>query len=136
MVALPTTLASCECLELIRISANRLTEFPDVLVKMPSLAWCAYAGNPFCRTEPTAQDELLLSELEAFELKELLGQGASGHIYLAEDLKPAYKAVKIFKGDVTSDGYPEDEMRACITAGQHPNLVRSSPKLMPKNSVW
>ncbi|MBO1926485.1 serine/threonine-protein kinase [Thiomicrorhabdus sp. 6S2-11] len=130
LVALPTTLASCERLELIRISANRLTEFPDVLVKMPSLAWCAYAGNPFCRTEPTAQDELLLSELEAFELKELLGQGASGHIYLAEELETgAHKAVKIFKGDVTSDGYPEDEMRACISAGTHPNLVNVEAKI-------
>ncbi|MBO1924721.1 leucine-rich repeat-containing protein kinase family protein [Thiomicrorhabdus sp. 6S3-12] len=130
LVALPTTLASCKRLELIRISANRLTEFPDVLGKMPSLAWCAYAGNPFCQNESTAQDELLVSELEAFELKELLGQGASGHIYLAEELESGTeKAVKIFKGDVTSDGYPEDEMRACITAGQHPNLVKVEAKI-------
>lgn len=32
-------------------------------------------------------------------------------------------AVKIFKGAVTSDGLPEDEMRACLAAGLHENLV-------------
>ncbi len=32
-------------------------------------------------------------------------------------------AVKLFKGAVTSDGYPEDQMAACILAGNHPNLV-------------
>ena len=124
---IPTTLSECSRLELIRISANQLTEFPDVLCQMPSLAWCAYAGNPFCKmhADGSTTDELLLSELDAFELTELLGQGASGHIYLAKELATGNeKAVKIFKGDVTSDGYPKDEMRACITAGNHPNLVK------------
>jgi len=32
-------------------------------------------------------------------------------------------AVKLFKGEVTSDGSPHDEMNACITAGSHPNLI-------------
>lgn len=130
--ALPATLAQCSRLELIRVSANRLAEFPEVLTKMPSLAWCAYAGNPFCQVDAqdSADDELLLSELQAFELKALLGEGASGHIYLAEELDSGTeKAVKIFKGDVTSDGYPEDEMRACITAGSHPNLVKVEAKI-------
>jgi serine/threonine-protein kinase RIO1 len=130
LTQLPASLAQCSRLELFRVAANRLTEFPMVLTQMPSLAWCAYAGNPFCQTEASAQDELLLSELEAFELKSLLGQGASGHIYLAEELETgAHKAVKIFKGDVTSDGYPEDEMRACISAGQHPNLINVEAKI-------
>ncbi|MBN2647674.1 MAG: serine/threonine-protein kinase, partial [Thiotrichales bacterium] len=132
LTALPATLAHCSRLELIRVSANQLAEFPDVLTKMPSLAWCAYAGNPFCQgaIQQGEDDELLLSELGAFELKELLGEGASGHIYLAEELHSGTeKAVKVFKGDVTSDGYPEDEMRACITAGSHPNLVKVEAKI-------
>lgn len=132
LTALPDTLTHCSRLELIRVSANQLAEFPGVLCQMPSLAWCAYAGNPFCQVDAqdSADDELLLSELQAFELKELLGEGASGHIYLAEELDSGTeKAVKIFKGDVTSDGYPEDEMRACITAGSHSNLVKVEAKI-------
>jgi len=31
--------------------------------------------------------------------------------------------VKVFKGAVTSDGWPEDEVRACLLAGQHEHLV-------------
>ena len=33
-------------------------------------------------------------------------------------------AVKLFKGEVTSDGLPEDEMNTCITAGLHPGLIK------------
>ena len=128
--ALPESLAQCQRLELIRISANQLPSFPEVLMHMPSLAWCAFSGNPFCQT-PLTENELLLSELEAFELKELLGEGASGHIYLAEELeRGTHKAVKIFKGGMTSDGYPEDEMRASLQAGQHPNLVKVEAKIV------
>ena len=32
-------------------------------------------------------------------------------------------AIKLFKGAITSDGLPADEMRACIAAGAHPNLI-------------
>jgi serine/threonine protein kinase len=32
-------------------------------------------------------------------------------------------AVKLFKGDVTSDGLPQNEMAACLRAGQHPHLI-------------
>ena len=34
-------------------------------------------------------------------------------------------AVKVFKGEVTSDGYPEDELQACLKVGNHPSLVQS-----------
>jgi serine/threonine protein kinase len=33
-------------------------------------------------------------------------------------------AVKLYKGEMTSDGSPLHEMNACITAGCHPNLIR------------
>lgn len=33
-------------------------------------------------------------------------------------------AIKVFKGTVTSDGLPVDEMRSCMAAGTHPNLVQ------------
>ena len=56
-----------------------------------------------------------------------MGEGASGVISKAiwqqENGTTKEVAVKVFKGTVTSDGYPEDEMDACILAGNHPNLV-------------
>ena len=131
---LPASMASCQNLELIRISANQLTEFPEVLHQMSGLAWCAFAGNPFCASDDAA-DELVISELDEFALKDLLGEGASGHIYLAEELSSGgEKAVKIFKGAVTSDGYPEEEMRASITAGMHPNIVNVQAKINGETS--
>jgi serine/threonine protein kinase len=33
-------------------------------------------------------------------------------------------AVKVFKGNVTSDGYPEDEMNSSLEAGEHDTLVK------------
>lgn len=38
-------------------------------------------------------------------------------------------AVKIFKGHVTSDGFPKDEMAATLAAGNHPNMVEVLGKL-------
>jgi serine/threonine protein kinase len=60
----------------------------------------------------------------------VLGQGASGVISHAnwQDEKFAFPnevAVKVFKGEVTSDGYPHDELEACLQAGHHNNLVKS-----------
>ncbi len=38
-------------------------------------------------------------------------------------------ALKLFKGAVTSDGLPLNEMNACITAGAHPHLIPVLGKL-------
>ncbi|MEO0408805.1 MAG: leucine-rich repeat-containing protein kinase family protein [Cyanobacteria bacterium P01_A01_bin.135] len=120
-------LSACQNLELIRISANRLTELPDWLFHLPRLAWLAFAGNPCC---PSPQHNLGRSLPQVpwpnLQMGELLGEGASGRIFQAvwqrsDGPKPV--AVKLFKGQVTSDGLPESEMQACIAAGQHPNLV-------------
>jgi serine/threonine protein kinase len=60
----------------------------------------------------------------------VLGQGASGVISHANWLNgdfdfPQEVAVKVFKGEVTSDGYPHDELEACLQTGYHGNLVKS-----------
>jgi streptomycin 6-kinase len=38
-------------------------------------------------------------------------------------------ALKLFKGKVTSDGLPEDELAACLAAGQHPALTTPVARL-------
>lgn len=126
--SLPHQISNCTSLELARLSANQLTELPRELFALPRLAWLAYAGNPFCRTESqsarleknTAQLPIVLEA--ALELGDVLGQGASGVIYKSVWQEQTV-AVKIFKGEITSDGLPLDEMSACIQAGSHPNLV-------------
>ena len=59
-------------------------------------------------------------------MQQQLGEGASGVIHQAawqRDEAPQPVAVKIFKGALTSDGLPQHEMAACISAGAHPNLI-------------
>ncbi|WP_435237226.1 leucine-rich repeat-containing protein kinase family protein [Psychromonas sp. PT13] len=129
LTALPKTLSQSTNLELIRISANQLTECPDQLLDLPKLAWIAFSGNPFSQSVQTNQSVPVVSSADIC-LSHVLGQGASGVISQAtwhqpQPHFPEHIAVKIFKGEVTSDGYPRDELNACLKAGTHPNLVKS-----------
>ncbi|WP_409439188.1 protein kinase domain-containing protein [Psychromonas sp. GE-S-Ul-11] len=118
-------------LELLRISANQLLAFPIQVLNLPKLAWFAFAGNPFCCNEQK-QHAIPMIDASQFELQEVLGQGASGIIYKAkwaatanqDKAYPTEIAVKVFKGEVTSDGYPQDELDACLRVGEHRNLVK------------
>lgn len=126
---IPTEMVNCQNLELIRISANLLTEFPNWLLQLPKLSWMAFAGNPFSEMAqiPNQLNEINWADLN---INVQLGQGASGIIYkstlkgLEEEV-----AVKIFKGEVTSDGLPLNEMNACMAAGNHNNLVKVLGKI-------
>ncbi|OUM00259.1 leucine-rich repeat-containing protein kinase family protein [Variovorax sp. JS1663] len=127
---LPVELAACRGLELLRISANRLEALPGWLPAMPRLAWLAFAGNPFDdRAEAAAVEAAAIPAVrwQCLALRERLGEGASGVIHRADwaqddgSLRPV--AVKLFKGAVTSDGWPHSEMAACMAAGAHPGLI-------------
>ncbi|MGV3624017.1 MAG: leucine-rich repeat-containing protein kinase family protein [Archangium sp.] len=119
LTSLPSTFSKLTSLELLRISANRFAAFPSVLSNLPKLSWLAFAGNPFCvRPEVTARS----IPWTALTLHEVLGQGASGVISRAT-LEGRDVAVKVFKGAVTSDGLPHDEVTACLVAGVHRHLV-------------
>ncbi|MEZ8798267.1 leucine-rich repeat-containing protein kinase family protein [Vibrio cyclitrophicus 1F53] len=127
--ALPESMEKLSNLELVRLSANQLTEFPEFLIKLPKLAWLAFAGNPFCK-HPSCLASVPAVSSQCYSLNQVLGQGASGVIshanWLNDDFDfPQEVAVKVFKGEVTSDGYPHDELEACLQAGQHSNLVKS-----------
>ncbi|AYL99544.1 leucine-rich repeat-containing protein kinase family protein [Mucilaginibacter celer] len=122
---LPPSLSNCQNLELLRIAANQLDELPQWLLSMPKLSWLAFSGNNFNHKHAVKSIEKI--DWSEFEMKHLLGEGASGIISQAawnnhgvvKDV-----AVKIFKGAVTSDGLPQDEMDACIVAGNHEGLVK------------
>ncbi len=119
---LPTSMKNCENLELLRIAVNAFTELPKMLLDLPKLSWLAYGGNPFCAKHPACDTPLKELAWNDLELGVVLGEGASGLIS-----KAIYKgnevAVKVFKGDITSDGLPEEEMDINISMGQHDHLV-------------
>jgi hypothetical protein len=126
---LPERLSQCHRLELIRIAANQLTELPEWLLTLPSLTWLAYAGNPLeTEADVAALDATTSIAWTELRLEQQLGEGASGVIHRATWTRPGQAAtavaVKLYKGEMTSDGSPLHEMNACITAGLHPNLIR------------
>jgi len=129
--ALPQSLAQARQLELLRISANRLEALPEGLLRLPRLAWLACGGNPFSE----AREQAALSQTPvptlpwaALRLHERLGEGASGVIHRVECEGQAL-ALKLFKGEVTSDGWPHSEMAAWLAAGSHPGLIPVTGRL-------
>ncbi|MBV7317177.1 leucine-rich repeat-containing protein kinase family protein [Shewanella sp. NIFS-20-20] len=132
LTSLPQSMADCHNLELIRLSANQLPAIPDFLWQLPKLSWLAIAGNP-CTTPLTQASKLTVVDQAHIRIGAILGQGASGVIYQGQWQQTASAAltvaIKIFKGEVTSDGYPEDELSACLQAGRHPNLINTLASL-------
>jgi serine/threonine protein kinase len=125
LTSLPTELAECKNLELLRISANQIKEIPVWLFSLPKLSWIALAGNPYFTQN---ENDFIINQIDwnFLTIKDKLGEGASGTIYRAELLENEIRkvAVKVFKGEITSDGFPRDEMLTSIRAGNHPNLVK------------
>lgn len=125
LTSLPAEMAHCRKLGLLRLSSNNLSTLPDWLFQLPELSFLSFAGNPCA---PSFADNPILDNISwsTLSVQQLLGEGASGVIS-----KGTWKdgsgdrevAIKLFKGEVTSDGSPMDEMNACIAAGQHPNLI-------------
>ncbi|UVH58184.1 leucine-rich repeat-containing serine/threonine-protein kinase [Variovorax paradoxus] len=129
---LPQSMAALKQLELLRISANRFETLPAWLPSLPRLSWLACAGNPF---DTQAEDAAITAQsVPHIDWRELtlgrkLGEGASGVIHQATLGKAQQVAVKLFKGAVTSDGWPHSEMAACIAAGVHPTLIAAQSRI-------
>ncbi|CAN5569316.1 leucine-rich repeat-containing protein kinase family protein [soil metagenome] len=127
---LPASLEGADNLELLRLSANRLDALPAWLTALPRLAWLAWAGNPLDRHAAGAAP---LADWATLRVGRLLGEGASGQVHEAtwtpSDGQARSVALKLFKGAMTSDGLPEREMAACLTAGEHPHLAGALAQL-------
>ncbi|GJC85290.1 ras guanine nucleotide exchange factor L [Colletotrichum liriopes] len=128
LTTLPDGMSACHKLGLLRLSANNFAELPPWLFELPELAFLSVAGNPCCAV--SLDEELALLRKVGWhdlEIGSLLGHGASGDIFKARwvvaDSVVEQVAVKLFKGEVTSDGTPLDEMAACLAAGSHGNLI-------------
>ena len=132
LTSIPASMADCHSLELARLSANKLTAMPDCLLQLPRLAWLALAGNAFNSSDSVSGISLPCVSAADVVLSDVLGAGASGVIYRGKWVNAPQSladnsadiAVKLFKGEVTSDGYPADELRNCLAAGEHDNLIK------------
>jgi hypothetical protein len=132
LTALPATLAACERLELLRISANQLDGLPDWLLTLPRLTWLAHGGNPFSMAlEADALEHAPMPRVrwQELDVQAQLGEGASGHIYRVARTDGEAVALKVFKGEVTSDGLPLTELAACLQAGSHRQLIPAIGRL-------
>ena len=132
LTTIPRELSNCRQLELIRLASNKLSDIPRWLLNLPRLSWLAISGNPIPATEYTPETSLPEININDIELHEKLGEGASGIIYKARvKCNPTIPAcpgdevaIKLFKGAVTSDGLPADEIKVAVAVGEHPNLIR------------
>jgi len=127
---LPPSLAAAHRLELLRLSANRFESLPSWLTDLPRLAWLAVSGNPL-GWHCASATALPLQDWADIRIGPCLGEGASGRIHRVEVGSaggPAL-ALKLFKGALTSDGLPVDEMRAHGVAGAHPALCHPVAEL-------
>ncbi|OLN86327.1 Ras guanine nucleotide exchange factor L [Colletotrichum chlorophyti] len=126
--SLPDEMSACKKLGLLRLSANRFVNLPSWLFELPEIAFLSVAGNPCCDISLDQElAQLRKVDWQDLEIHGLLGHGASGDIFKANwmlaDSVVDEVAVKLFKGEVTSDGTPLDEMAACLAAGSHDNLI-------------
>lgn len=99
---------------------------------MPNISWIAFGGNPISAVINN-NDIIETIDWNNITLYEILGEGASGIVHKGlwkNSDKEISVAVKLFKGIATSDGLPEDEMKASIHTGNHPNSTKVYGKLV------
>lgn len=127
--ALPASMQQCQELGLLRLALNRFSSFPDWLFRLPKLAWLALGGNPACPVPTPHETAVPQWPVSALQYHEQLGQGASGIIYrvslntACSTLPANHFALKEFKGSITSDGCPTEELQNYLNAGPHENLI-------------
>eukprot|EP01031_Cornospumella_fuschlensis_P043568 gene43568-53268_t len=129
LTRLPPELQHCRDLELCRLACNRLSDLPDWFMQLPKLTWLAYSGNmPKPSREVQRSPEV---SWDMITVCEKLGEGASGTVYkvlVGGDLlhlggEKGY-AMKVFKGEITSDGLAEDEITVNELLGMHPRFIK------------
>ena len=124
--SLPEAMQKCEEIQFLRISANAFEqEPPKWAFDLPKLAWYGDNGNPFSHSLPEAASSMPKISWHDIEQGETLGESPSSEVFkgVVKETKQEV-AVKLYKGGLTSDGYPADDRKTFLAAGEHQNLVR------------
>lgn len=127
LASLPRELLQCQKLEGLRISVNQLQEAPDWLFDLPRLAWYADSSNPY--SLQLKAGEIHEIDCQAITMGDEIGRSVNNVIYRAELNRQAV-AVKVFGGDIVTDGYASDDMNACLRVGNHPNIIGGIGKVI------
>jgi len=124
---LPETISNCKKLALLRISANKFSASPlRLLAKLPTLAWYSDAGNPHSYEPNLNQFKPESFSWNDLKLGEKIGESAQNQVYNAEILSTGQVvAVKIYGNQITSDGYPADEIKINLAIGDQPAVIKT-----------
>lgn len=120
---LPDEMAECQALELIRLGANQLTHVPQWIQTLPNLGWYGDAGNRYSVQSEISSSSVLKISWSDIALGDVIGESPSSTVYKASyNSQPV--AVKIYKGNLTSDGYIADDIHAAILASGHAHVTK------------
>jgi hypothetical protein len=124
--SLPETMKNCRSLELLRIGANNFYKpVPDWIFELPELAWFCDSGNPFCSNYAPELPRSVISHQD-ISYGEQIGSSPTSKVFRATlNSSGQSVAVKHYASALTSDGYAVDDMRAYLTIGEHPNLIKA-----------
>lgn len=122
--ALPEEMAWCTQIEFLRIAANNFDSMPSWVLQLPKLAWYGDSNSGVSRVAVSqhALPEMSWNDVDGGEL---IGESPSSQVFagvLKKTQQPV--AIKIYKGGIVSDGFPEDDMRASIAAAGHSQVTR------------
>lgn len=128
LTQLPTEMEACQNLEFIRLGANNFDSPPDWVLGLPRLAW--YGGVQRQLAEENEEDITEIS-YDDIVFGELIGSSPTSEVWsgVLRSTNEAV-AVKIYRSHLTSDGWPEDDVRMSVSAGEHPNLIPALGKLV------
>lgn len=121
--ALPDEMQNCKQLELIRLGANQLKQTPHWIPTLPNLAWYGDAGNEYSIQPETSSSASLEISWSEITLGDAIGESPSSTVYKATyNSQPV--AVKVYKNNLTSDGYIADDIQAATLASGHANVTK------------
>jgi hypothetical protein len=129
LASVPRELENCQNLEIVRFSANQLAEEPEWLFHLPRLAWYADSSNLYRKNLRQHPAEV---SWDSLQLGEQIGKSNNNLVYRArmsgDDNREV--AVKLFGNHLGTDGLANDDMNACLQAGEHPNIVGGIGRLV------
>jgi Protein kinase domain len=121
---LPRAMLQCGRLDNLRIAVNHFTTAPTWLSKLPSLAWYSDAGNPFSSENGSALVALPTISWNDLQIGEQIGKSPNKNtVYRAQTKDGRAVAVKLYHGQLSTDGSVDDEVRASTIAGESEHLI-------------